>query len=100
MSLVVAGLDGVKIYQYPEGANDVIPNPGSKPSTDVAAKRRTGLEPFNDITAKAGLKPEPGEVDTRAVLFDADNDGFLDLVITAYTNLNQPPTKDSFSLSR
>ena len=48
---------------------------------------------FQDITEKAGLKPEPGELDTRAVLFDADNDGFLDLVITAYTNLNQPPPR-------
>ena len=52
---------------------------------------------FQDDTEKAGLKPEPGEVDTRAVLFDADNDGFLDLVITAYTNLNQPPQKDPFT---
>src|SRR5207247_10437918 len=25
---------------------------------------------------------------TRAVLFDADDDGFLDLVVTAYTDLN------------
>jgi tetratricopeptide (TPR) repeat protein len=72
MSLFVAGLDGVKVYRY---AGDGV---------------------FQDDTEKAGLKPEPGEVDTRAVLFDADNDGFLDLVITAYTNLNQPPPKDSF----
>ncbi|MFZ0959777.1 MAG: FG-GAP-like repeat-containing protein [Terriglobia bacterium] len=72
LSLFVAGLDGVKVYRYAE--NGV----------------------FEDITEKAGLKPEPGEVDTRAVLFDADNDGFLDLVVTAYTNLNQPPQKDPF----
>ncbi len=39
------------------------------------------------------MKPEPGEVDTRAVLFDADNDGLLDLVVTAYTNLSQPPPR-------
>jgi tetratricopeptide (TPR) repeat protein len=71
-SLFVAGLDGVKVYRY------------------------SGDGVFQDITEKAGLKAEPGEVDTRAVLFDADNDGFLDLVITAYTNLNQPPEKDSF----
>ncbi len=72
LSLFVAGLDGVKVYRY---AGDGV---------------------FQDDTEKAGLKPEPGEVDTRAVLFDADNDGFLDLVITAYTNLKQPPSKDSF----
>jgi len=72
MSLFVAGLDGVKVYRY---AGDGV---------------------FQDDTEKAGLKPEPGEVDTRAVLFDADNDGFLDLVITAYTNLDQPPQKDPF----
>ena len=76
LSLFVAGLDGVKVYRYAE--NGV----------------------FEDITEKAGLKPEPGEVDTRAVLFDADNDGFLDLVVTAYTNLNQPPQKDPFTLPR
>jgi hypothetical protein len=72
MSLFVAGLNGVKVYRY--GGNGT----------------------FQDITDKAGLKPEPGEVDTRAVLFDADNDGFVDLVITAYTNLNRPPHKDAF----
>jgi tetratricopeptide (TPR) repeat protein len=73
MSLFVAGLDGVRVYRY--GDNGV----------------------FHDDTKKAGLKPEPGELDTRAVLFDADNDGFLDLVITAYTNLNQPPAKSPFT---
>ena len=73
MSLFVAGLDGVKVYRYP------------------------GRWRFQDDTEKAGLKPEPGEVDTRAVLFDADNDGFLDLVITAYTNLSQSPAKDPFT---
>ena len=72
MSLFVAGLDGVKVYHC--GDDGV----------------------FQDDTEKAGLKPEPGEIDTRAVLFDADNDGFLDLIITAYTNLNQPPQKDPF----
>jgi len=72
MSLFVAGLDGVKVYRY------------------------SGEGVFQDDTQKAGLKAEPGEVDTRAVLFDADNDGFLDLVITAYTNLSQPPQREPF----
>jgi tetratricopeptide (TPR) repeat protein len=73
MSLFVAGLDGVKVYRY------------------------SGEGVFRDITEEAGLKPAPGELETRAVLFDADNDGFLDLVITAYTNLNAPPQMDSFT---
>ncbi len=71
MSLFVAGLGGVKVYQYADGE-------------------------FHDITEKAGLKPQPGEIDTRAVLLDADDDGFLDLLVTAYTNLNVPPPKDQF----
>jgi hypothetical protein len=71
-SLFVVGLDGVKVYRY------------------------AGDGSFRDVTEKAGLKTEPGELDTRAVLFDADNDGFLDLVVTAYTNLMKPPEKDSF----
>jgi len=72
MSLFVAGLDGVKVYQY------------------------GGDGAFQDITEKVGLKSIPGEVDTRAVLFDADNDGFLDMVVTAYTHLNEPPGKEAF----
>ncbi len=72
MSLFVAGLNGVKVYQY------------------------SGAE-FHDITEKVGIKPQPGEIDSRAVLFDADDDGFLDLVITAYTNLSIPPQKDQFN---
>jgi hypothetical protein len=72
MGLFVAGLDGVKVYQY------------------------AGQGIFKDITEKTGLKPELGEVDTGALLFDADNDGFLDLVVTAYTDLNRPPRKDQF----
>ncbi len=71
-SLFVAGLNGVRLY------------------------RNLGDGVFKDETEKAGLKPIPGELETQAVLFDADVDGFLDLVVTAYTNLNDPPQKDSF----
>jgi hypothetical protein len=71
-SLFVAGLDGVRLY------------------------RNVGDGVFQDETEKAGLHPLPGELDTQAVLFDADVDGFLDLVVTAYTNLNDPPKKDTF----
>jgi tetratricopeptide (TPR) repeat protein len=70
-SLFVAGLDGVKLY------------------------RNRGDGTFVDETEKAGLHAPPGELDTGAVLIDADNDGFLDLVVTSYTNLKSPPKKDS-----
>jgi tetratricopeptide (TPR) repeat protein len=72
-SLFVVGVDGVKLY------------------------RNTGDGKFVDETEKAGLQGEPGELDTRAILFDADNDGLLDLVVTTYTDLNAPPQKDSFT---
>lgn len=51
---------------------------------------------FTDETEKAGLGGRPGELDTRAVLFDADSDGYLDLVVTVYADLNAPPGKDAF----
>jgi len=71
-SLFVAGLDGLRVYRYKgEGA-------------------------FEDITESAGVKPLSGELVTRALLFDADNDGFLDLVVTTYTDLNKPPSKENF----
>ncbi|MBI3661585.1 MAG: VCBS repeat-containing protein [Acidobacteria bacterium] len=79
-SLFVAGPDGVRLY------------------------RNRGDGAFADETQKAGLSDRPasggaarpGELDTGAMLFDADNDGLLDLVVTAYTNLASPPPKDSF----
>ena len=72
MSLFVVGLGGVHLY------------------------KNEGKGAFTDVTAKAGFKSQPGEVDTRAVLFDANNDGLLDLVVTSYTNLNTPPKGASF----
>ncbi len=71
-SLFVAGLNGVRIYH------------------------NMGEGVFRDETEKAGLQPIPGELETQAVLFDADVDGFLDLVVTAYTNFNEPPKKNPF----
>ena len=71
-SLFVAGLGGVRVYRY---AADGV---------------------FHDETEKAGLKPRPGELDTAAVLFDSSNDGFLDLFVTAYTDLTKPPVRDPF----
>jgi FG-GAP-like repeat len=48
---------------------------------------------FADVTDKAGLRGNSGELDTSATLFNADSDGFLDLIVTAYTDLNAPPRK-------
>ena len=72
MSLFVAGLGGVHVY------------------------KNNGNGTFTDVTEKANFTPQPSEVDTRALLFDADNDGLLDLVVTSYTNLNTPPRGSSF----
>jgi tetratricopeptide (TPR) repeat protein len=71
-SLFVAGLGGVTLYV------------------------NKGDGTFTNETEKAGLGGKPGELDTRALLFDADSDGYLDLVVTAYTDLSAPPPKDSF----
>lgn len=65
--LFVAGLGGVVLYH------------------------NNGNGTFSDATAKAGLKGKPGILSTRAVLFDADFDGFLDLVVTNYADLGQTP---------
>ncbi len=75
-SLFVVGLGGVTLYT------------------------NQGDGTFADETEKAGLRVPSsgaGELDTRAVLFDADADGFLDLVVTAYADLSNPPTKDPFA---
>src|SRR6202021_1401938 len=48
-------------------------------------------------TQKAGLKGKPGELATSVLLFDADNDGFLDLLVTVYTDLSLSPSKPSFT---
>jgi tetratricopeptide (TPR) repeat protein len=73
VSLFVAGMGGVTLY------------------------KNKGDGTFEDVTEKAGLRGKPSELDTRALLFDADSDGFLDLVVTAYTDLNAPPQKDFFA---
>jgi len=71
-SLFVAGLGGVTLYHS------------------------NGDGTFTDTTAKAGLRGKPGELATSVLLFDADNDGFLDVLITIYTDFSVPPAKGSF----
>ncbi|HEV2176333.1 MAG TPA: FG-GAP-like repeat-containing protein [Terriglobia bacterium] len=61
-SLFVAGLGGITLYH------------------------NNGDGTFTDVTAKAGLAGKPGELATRVVPFDSDNDGFLDLLVTVYTD--------------
>jgi len=71
-SLFVAGLGGVSLY------------------------RNEGGGVFTDVTEKAGLKGKPSELATSVLLFDADDDGFLDVLVTIYTDLSTPPAKASF----
>jgi hypothetical protein len=69
LSLFVAGVGGVALYH-----ND-------------------GDGTFSDRTQQSGVRCKPGEVVTRAVLADADGDGFPDLLLTIYTDLDHPPAK-------
>ncbi len=75
-SLFVAGLGGVTLFH------------------------NNGDGTFTDVTEKAGLKGKPGEVDTRAVLFDADVDGFLDVVVTAWGDLTVEPGGSTSAMSQ
>ncbi len=65
-------------------------------ATGVTLYRNDGQGTFADETEKAGLKTDTGELISRALLIDADNDGFLDLVLCGYTNLKTPPDKPEF----
>ena len=64
--LVMAGLGGLTLY------------------------RNNGNGTFTDVTKKAGLKDDPCELDSDVKAVDIDNDGFLDLVVTAYFNACKP----------
>jgi hypothetical protein len=72
-SLFVAGLGGVTLY------------------------RNNGDGTFTDVTAKSGLRFKPGDLATSVLLFDADGDGFLDALVTVYTDFSVPPAKASFT---
>jgi Tfp pilus assembly protein PilF len=63
----------------------------------VTLYRNDGEGRFVDETEKAGLRGIPSELLSRAVLVDADNDGFLDVVLSGYTDLSKPPDKPVFS---
>ncbi|MGH9342192.1 MAG: FG-GAP-like repeat-containing protein, partial [Terriglobia bacterium] len=62
-SLVIAGLGGLTLY------------------------KNNGNGTFTDVTKKAGLKRNRCELDSDVKAVDIDNDGFLDLVVTAYADL-------------
>ncbi|MGH9328616.1 MAG: FG-GAP-like repeat-containing protein [Terriglobia bacterium] len=61
-SIVIAGLGGLTLY------------------------RNNGNGTFTDVTKQAGLKGNPCELDSDVKAVDIDNDGLLDLVVTAYGN--------------
>jgi enediyne biosynthesis protein E4 len=72
-SLFVAGAGGIRLYQ----------------------NSRNGT--FLDVTRTAGLEGKPHELCTSAVLGDIDGDGFPDLLVTVYTDLDHPPSKPAFT---
>lgn len=72
VSFFVAGLGGVTVYHS------------------------NGDGTFTNVTEKTGIKIEPGELATSALLFDAEGNGNPDLLLTIYTDLSKPPVKPSF----
>ena len=72
-SLFVAGAEGITLYH------------------------NNGSNAFSDATRKAGLKMAPGVLCTSVALGDLDGDGFPDLLVAAYTDLNNPPSKPVFT---
>ena len=78
-SLLVVGEGGARLYRAKGNGQG---------KCDVA---------FADETEKAGLKGKPGQLITSAAFLDGDNDGFVDLIMTEYTDLNSPPQNDSFA---
>ncbi len=77
-SLLVAGAGGVRLYR---GKGD---------------GRGTCDGVFVDETKNAGLELADGQLITDAAFFDGDNDGFVDLILARYTDLNHPPESEPF----
>lgn len=70
-SLFVAGTEGITLYN--------------------------GSSSFSDVTRKAGLQTSAGVLCTSIALGDVNGDGFPDLLVAAYTDLNHPPAKPAFT---
>ena len=71
-SLFVAGVGGVRVYRAsPDGS-------------------------YADVTLKTGITNNTSEVDAGIVLFDADGDGYPDLLVAAYTDLAAVPDRPTF----
>ena len=72
-SLFIAGTEGITLY------------------------RNNGNNSFSEATRKAGLPSTTVVLCTSVALGDLDGDGFPDLVVAAYTDLNHPPLKSVFT---
>jgi hypothetical protein len=71
-SLFIAGWGGAKLY------------------------RNKGDGTFVDETQRSGLQSASTQLYTHATFFDVDNDGFLDVLLTAYTDFRVPPPRPAF----
>ncbi len=63
----------------------------------ITVFRNNGKNSFSEATREAGLQSIPGVLWTHAALGDLDGDGFPDLLLAAYTDLNRPPSKTVFT---
>ncbi|HLW80316.1 MAG TPA: FG-GAP-like repeat-containing protein, partial [Terriglobia bacterium] len=95
----VAGAGGSVSAAFADYDNSGHPSLFVAGASGITLYRNQGDGTFTDQTAPAGLAGKAGEFDTRAVLFDADDDGLLDLVVTAYADLSSPPAQPARALT-